>query len=553
MKELLKSLLVTLLTTVIALLSAEAAFRVVTGKRVFALAQYRAANIVYDEFPKNVMAYDPLLGWRMKNGIRLPGYNTIDYGIRRNSANDDHVRSGGVLVSGASFTFGSEVTDEESWPAQLESLIGRPVVNAGIGAFAFDQIAMRAEELIPIVRPQVLIIDLVQDNIVDAGYSYHGYPKPYFTVENGRLVLQNYPVPRYEPRIDPYEPLKNALSYSLMVDRVMATYFPDAWYSSMTQNFIRADNDEVQVSCLLLQRLKKEADDNGVRLLITMQYGGGAITSTPAPNGNVRLVENCATRMGIQLVDEFASLKSLFRERPDEFKSLYIVEAGGVFGHKSPAGNLAVAKMVAAALEEPAPVVIPPVADRQLQELERGGGVLLSADDLSSLFASSSIAKLEPLASGGYRVVATGGNTDHYLAAPIPSVNGRLTFSIEASASGSSHLRLQLLGYQSDRDIIGVLGDFDFRKASAGAQRVGLVENIGAGIQPTNDGWYRIWISGKLPPDSTKGSILVQIVSDREEYTFTPDGDSIKIRNVTVERASWPSKQQVNAINSNAH
>jgi hypothetical protein len=139
--------LVVVITTALALLSAEAAFRIVSGKKVFALTKYRAANIIYDEFPKNVMAYDPLLGWRLNPGVRTPMFNTIDHGIRRNSFADDQARSGGILVSGASFTAGSEVKDDEPWPVQLETLIGKPVVNGAIGGFGADQIIMRAEEI----------------------------------------------------------------------------------------------------------------------------------------------------------------------------------------------------------------------------------------------------------------------------------------------------------------------------------------------------------------------------------------------------------------------
>jgi hypothetical protein len=200
------------------------------------------------------------------------------------------------------------------------------------------------KKLLPIIKPQVLIIDLVQDNIATAGQSYAGYPKPYFTVENSRLVLHNNPVPRYEPRDDPFELLKNFASYSLMIDRVMATYFPNAWYSSRTQNFTRANNDEVNVTCLLLLRLKKEVDTAGVRLLITMQYGPGTITSGSRPDGSVRLVEECIEGMGIELVDEFSALKELSQNHSDEFKALYVSQPNGLLGHKSRAGNLQLPK-----------------------------------------------------------------------------------------------------------------------------------------------------------------------------------------------------------------
>jgi hypothetical protein len=555
MKELLKSLLVTFVTTILALLVAEATFRVVSGKRVFALTPYRAANIVFTEFPKNVMSYDPLLGWRMNPKIKTPTFNTIDYGIRSNGAADDHARTGGVLVSGASFTAGSEVKDDDAWPALLETLIEQPVVNGAVGGFGADQIILRAEELLPIIKPQVLIIDLVQDNIATAGYSYSGYPKPYFTVANERLILHNNPVPLYEPRIDPYEPLKNVLSYSLIIDRVMAIYFPDAWYSSRTQNYTRANNDEVQVSCLLLQRLKTETDAAGIRLLVLMQYGAGTITASSQPDGNVRLVESCIGQTGIQLIDEFAALKELSRSRVDELKSLYVQERNGVLGHKSRAGNLVVARTVAAAL-----ALLPPTTSssslaapkgQEVHAEERTGEVLLSAENLSSLFPSSSIARLEDNGDGAYRVTAIGGNTEHFLAGSIPSGNGTLTFSIEARASGSSHLRLQLLGYRGDGEVNGVLGDFDLRTASAGPWRIGLVENIGAGIRQLGDGWHRIWITSKLPPETSRGTILVQIVNERGEYAFIPDGDAVNVRHVRIERGEVPSENRAHALTAN--
>ena len=75
-----------------------------------------------------------------------------------------------------------------------------------------------------------------------------------------------------------------------------------------------------------------------------MQYGPGTITSVSRPDGNVTLVEECIGRMGIQLADEFAELKELSKDHPDEFRKLYVAEPSGILGHKSRAGNLAVAK-----------------------------------------------------------------------------------------------------------------------------------------------------------------------------------------------------------------
>jgi hypothetical protein len=95
MNEPSKFCLYPLLTTGIALLRAEAAFRIVSGKIAFALMRYRAASVVLNEFPKSFMSYDPWptatqttrltplailstsAGWSSVAAVRLPGARRI--------------------------------------------------------------------------------------------------------------------------------------------------------------------------------------------------------------------------------------------------------------------------------------------------------------------------------------------------------------------------------------------------------------------------------------------------------------------------------------------
>ena len=66
--------------------------------------------------------YDSLLGWRLKPFIKSEGFNTLDYGFRSNGGADAKVLPGGVLAVGSSFTAGSGVNDDQSWPAHLQQL-----------------------------------------------------------------------------------------------------------------------------------------------------------------------------------------------------------------------------------------------------------------------------------------------------------------------------------------------------------------------------------------------------------------------------------------------
>src|SRR5262249_34362993 len=127
------------------------------------------------------VTYDADLGWSLKPNVSIDLairntsdrfiMNTMEFGIRKNGSNDNALRTGGLLAVGDSFTAGSEVADGDPWPALLEAIIQQPVVNAGAGGYGSDQIVMRAEKLLPIVRPQVLLVGMLDQDILRAGYS----------------------------------------------------------------------------------------------------------------------------------------------------------------------------------------------------------------------------------------------------------------------------------------------------------------------------------------------------------------------------------------------
>ena len=78
--------------------------------------------------------------------------------------------------------------DEGTWPAHLERMTGVPVLNGAVGGYATDQIIMRAEQPLPLVRPKTLIVGFLEKISHRSGHSSFGASKPYFTLENGGLV-----------------------------------------------------------------------------------------------------------------------------------------------------------------------------------------------------------------------------------------------------------------------------------------------------------------------------------------------------------------------------
>lgn len=537
MTERLSNLIAFLLSLTISLIACEAGLRLWGGVPLFEFPDFRLRQVIRDTLT-GALEYDAILGWRLKSHLSYPHFHTINYGIRRNGPNDDHVRTGGVLVAGASFTAGSEVEDEETWPAQLESLIQQPVVNGGEGGFGADQIVLRAEELLPIVRPTVLVVDLVSDNITTSGYSYSGYPKPYFTIVNDQLVLHNSPVPHYRPLASPkFDFLKDVLAYSYVVDRIMATYFRDYWYSSTGAKFERIANDDVEVTCRLLQRLKKKAKEQNIRTVISMQYGGNYVGDTKARTAPVVLVEECARSFGFQVVDEFDYLRNLLTSDPAAFARHYVMGANGLYGHKSVFGNRQIAAMISQALAEPAPEEIIEASIEPPKSADKAPGNdenrLLKSQSLDDLSSTSTIVSVkrsgDRSALPAFDVSAIGGNSEHYAGFTYVSEGGRrFVLSFEAKGKGTPNGRMQLL----DSGQNGAYLDFDFDAKKFTVTRLGLSRSIDGGMEPVGDGWYRVWVTARLLKDG--GSIIIQLGTRDANWVFPPNGESLSIRAVAV-------------------
>ena len=107
-------------------------------------------NFIYDRISLLRSGYpgqfDAELGY-----IPQPGYSgianvwgthvTIDeQGIRSNGQQPPDIGGApSILALGDSFVFGDQVSNAESWPAQLEAKLRRRVINAGVFGYGLDQ------------------------------------------------------------------------------------------------------------------------------------------------------------------------------------------------------------------------------------------------------------------------------------------------------------------------------------------------------------------------------------------------------------------------------
>jgi hypothetical protein len=345
-----ESMTMLLVATLAYLVLGEISVRIAIHAPLFELRDFRRERGA--KTINRAVEYDSLLGWHLKSFIATPGFNTLEYGFRSNGRGQHQVLAGGVLAVGSSFTAGSEVSDDETWPAHLQQITGWNVNNAGQGNYVADQIIMNGENLLPLIHPQVLVVDLIPDNIVGVGYSAYGWPKPYYTIGDNELVAHNQPVPRTpEPGTDRDRfGLKPLLGHFAVVDQFMVAFFADSWFSSDGSSFTTVKNDAVEVTCRLLARLKQKTDASHTALILYLQFAGSHIMSAPHEADQSVAVGNCARGLHIATIDEYAQLRGVFEKAPDALRKYYQIEPDGSTGHKSSFGNMEVAKSVAAAI-----------------------------------------------------------------------------------------------------------------------------------------------------------------------------------------------------------
>jgi len=353
-------LLVSLLTTFLVI---EIGYRLSAGLPLFKLANWRTDQVVMINLGELKAIPDPILGWVNKPfNVHEDGYTTIDHGVRKNF-DETTIRTGAALAVGDSFTEGWEVKDSESWPAQLEKLTSAAVVNAAIGGYGADQTILRAEQMLPIVKPKILLIGFHEVAITRAGYSVFGAPKPYFTLENGD--------PRYHPpklteprentsflRTISYQ-IREVLGYSAVADFLFARLNPNFWYSNNDDElYNKVDVDEVAVTCALLKRLKARADQDGIGMVVFLQYYAPLILNSDRPGPSSRGVAACAQTMGIRVVDQFASLRAIAAAGPPNVMRQYYWYYDGMFGHMTAKGNEHAANLIFPALRDWLPGIL---------------------------------------------------------------------------------------------------------------------------------------------------------------------------------------------------
>jgi hypothetical protein len=345
-----------LASTIVSLLVLEAAVRVWNGAPLTSTENFvaRELNAVVGE--KNPPAqYDERLGWVHVPNARFALGDLIfgDQGVRMPSHQIVPLQEGAVLVVGDSFGAGSEVNSPDSWPAQLERTAGTQVINAAVGAYGLDQIVLRAEDLLPRLKPRLL---LVQTRL-EYGISVNrmsingGAPKPYFHVHDGKLVLENEPVPRIASMSRDIGWTRSVLGHSYLIEYMMTRLNLLQWWvsSSMATKIVLSNEEAVEVTCLLMRRIAELRDRSNVRIGLIFQYSGtDGIGPTLGWETDRARVVGCAEQNRLDVVDVLDPLRSVYRDEGlSSYQRLWVMHDNNrLYGHMSAEGNRLIANLV---------------------------------------------------------------------------------------------------------------------------------------------------------------------------------------------------------------
>jgi lysophospholipase L1-like esterase len=344
--ELLRRIALVLVSVAIGLGLLEFVVRASTWTWLFAWPNYVLdARKVLAETDNGRSVHDARLGYRPRPGYAAPGV-TIDGDGLRTTGPTPAGDKPPILAVGDSFTFGEEVSDSETWPADLQRLTGRRVLNGGVSGYGFDQIVLRAEALAPVYRPGAIVVAFIADDIRRTEMRrMWSADKPYFDPEGDGLALRNVPVP---PRAAIETTLtfwQRTLGYSYAFDFIMRRLdLLHDWFGDHIR--VHPAGMGERISCRLTARLAELQKSSGTPVLLVAEYDP-VVWDDPGFAAEQRRMTagllDCGRKYGLATLDSYEAMAATPRPR-----DLYVL------WHMNAAGNALIARLVANALDDKA-------------------------------------------------------------------------------------------------------------------------------------------------------------------------------------------------------
>lgn len=148
--------------------------------------------------------FDPIRGWALKPGLRnmpIAAGKILNSNLKgiRGTKEYEYAKPADkkrIAVLGDSFTFGEEVSDNETYSYYLQELLpDTEVINFGVHGYAHDQMLLYLENEVLKYNPDIVILGFIDDDMARNLMNFRDYAKPRFELRNDTLYLKDCPVP----------------------------------------------------------------------------------------------------------------------------------------------------------------------------------------------------------------------------------------------------------------------------------------------------------------------------------------------------------------------
>jgi GDSL-like Lipase/Acylhydrolase family len=340
MREPLKRSLLIVASILVGLMALEVGLRTVSGGWLWVWPNFVLdARTVLAQQDSGRYVHDDRVGYVPRAGYSSPGLTIDADGLRHTG---EQTADSPILAVGDSFTFGDEVNDGQTWPAQLQLLTGRRVLNGGVSGYGFDQTVLRAEQLAPKDKPSAIVISFIADDIRRTEMRrLWSADKPWFDLDKDQLTLRGVPVP---PRTAPRDTLsfwQRTLGYSFLFDFILRRL--DLLYDWFGDHIrVHPAGSGERLACRLTDRLAALQRTSGARIVVMAEYDP-VVWDDPAFAAEQRRMTkgllDCAAKNGLLTIDSFEALAAT--PNPRQFYGLW---------HMNEPGNRLIAGLVAARL-----------------------------------------------------------------------------------------------------------------------------------------------------------------------------------------------------------
>jgi hypothetical protein len=253
---------------------------------------------VKNKIGESYLVYSPTKGWVTKPYLKkevlsegVEGFSTNSKGLR---GEDEYTYKKPnsvtrILVLGDSQTFGYEASDNGTYSHQLENMLpNSQVINFGGNGYGHDQMLISFEEEGIKYNPDIVIVGFVAEDMERNLLAFRSYAKPIFRFLNGKLVLENYPVPTPERTI-------NREKYRLRI-----IDFMEILYAGFRKKTGMQDKDERLITEAIFDEIINVAKSiNAKPIFVYLPSGKELLNTNSEMNAREVFLSNYCIRSGV--------------------------------------------------------------------------------------------------------------------------------------------------------------------------------------------------------------------------------------------------------------